>query len=163
MTWVITIFSGMIITGLILGVLPGILVLVWFSFSFYILLEEERKGMDALLASMEYVRGDWWNTFGKLLVIWLISLLIGIIPFIGSLLSILFYPFLTLFMVAVYHDLKSRKGTVELQVNPGVRIFWWVITIIGLIIPIIAMIGAIASLFYGDGSIRLEQTESLFL
>ena len=150
MTWVLTIFSGIIITGFVFGILPGILFFVWFSFSFYILLEEDKRGMDAILASMEYVRGNWWNTFGKLFVIWFLYTLSGIIPFIGPLVSILFYPFLMLFMVAVYRDLKSIKGEAELPASSGTRLTWWIITWIGLVAPIIALIAVMAAIIFGE-------------
>jgi hypothetical protein len=150
MTWVMSIFSGIIVTGFIFGLLPSILCMVWFSFSFYILLEEDRRGMDSLLASMEYVRGDWWNTFGKLFVVWFLYLLTNIIPFVGTLISIFFYPFLMLFMVAVYRDLKTSKGEAELLVSPGTRMFWWIITAIGLIVPVVALIGGLIALLNGD-------------
>ncbi|MDH3328192.1 MAG: hypothetical protein OEM01_03070 [Desulfobulbaceae bacterium] len=161
MTWVMGIFSGIIVTGFIFGILPGILCLVWFSFSFYILLEEDKRGMDSMLASMEYVRGDWWNIFGKLFVVWFLYLLISIIPFVGTLISIFFYPFLMLFMVAVYHDLKSHKGEAEVLVSSGTRLLWWVITAIGLIVPVVALIGALIALLNGD-SIWFEQASYSF-
>lgn len=159
MTWVITIFSGIVLTGFILGVLPAVLAAVWFSFGMYILLEEDKRGMDAILASMEYVRGDWWNTFGKLLAVWLPYTLISLVPFVGTLVSIFFYPFLMLFMVAVFHDLKSGKGEVELRVSPGARLLWWVIAVIGLLAPLIALSGALLTLMSGE-SFWFEHTGS---
>lgn len=150
MAWVMAIYSGIIITGMLLGILPGILCLVWFSFSFYILLEEDKRGMDSMLASLEYVKGHWWNTFGKLFVVWLLYMLIGAVPFIGPLASIFFYPFLMLFTIAVYRDLKSVKGEAELMVHSGARIFWWAVTIIGLILPVIALIAGLIALLRGD-------------
>jgi hypothetical protein len=150
MTWVLTIFSGIIMAGFIFGILPGILFLVWFSFCFYILFEEDKRGMDTLLASMEYVRGNWWNTFGKLLAVWFLYMLTGLIPFVGPLISILFYPFLMLFMAGLYRDLKSIRGEAELQVGGGTRLFWWALTWIGLALPVIAMVAAILALMSGN-------------
>ncbi|MDW7774191.1 MAG: hypothetical protein SCH71_15000 [Desulfobulbaceae bacterium] len=150
MAWVTAIFSGLIVTGLLCGILPGILFMVWFSFSFYILLEEDRKGMDALLASMAYVRGNWWNTFGRLTAVWLPFMLIGIIPFAGMLFSIFLYPFLLLFMADVYHDLKASRGGAEIPAGPGTRILLWGIAAVGLILPVIALIGALLALLNGS-------------
>jgi len=152
MAWVLTIFSGIIVTGLILGILPSILCFVWFSFSFYILIEEDKRGMDSILASMEYVRGNWWNTFGKLFIIWFLYTLTGIVPFVGPLISFLFYPFLMLFTVAVYRDLRSIKGEAELLISSGTRLIWWGITVIGLIVPLIALIAALIALITGENS-----------
>lgn len=149
MTWVVTILSGIVMTGFVFGVLPGILFLVWFSFCAFILLDEDRRGMAALLASREYVRGYGWNTFGKMTVIWLLSVIAGIIPFLGQILSFLFAPFFMLYILAMYRDLKSIKGTVELKEGAGSRIFWWLVTIIGLIVPIIALVGLLYALLSG--------------
>jgi len=159
--WVMAIFSGIIVTGLFLGILPGILCLVWFAFCFYILMEEDKRGMDAVLASMQYVRGNWWNTFGKLAVVWLIYILLSIIPFVGTLASIFFHPFLMLFTVAVYHNLKSGKEEVELRVGSGTRLFWWTVAVIGLILPVLALIGGLIALLTG-GNYWFEQYGSTF-
>ena len=152
MTWILTIFSGILLTGFVFGILPGVLCLVWFLFCFYILIEEDRRGLDSLLASMEYVKGYWWNTFGKLFAIWFISMIVGIIPFIGTALSILFYPFLMLFVLNMYRDLKGIKGEAEITAGSGMKAFWWIVTWVGLILPMVALVGALLALLYGDNS-----------
>ena len=112
--------------------------------------DEERRGLDTLLASREYVRGYGWNTLGKMTVIWLIYLIIGILPFIGQILSMLFTPFFLLYVLAIYHDLKSIKGTVELDNAPGTKTFWWAVTIIGMIIPIAVLLGLLYFVLTSD-------------
>lgn len=166
MTWVLTIFSGILITGLFFLIFPAILFMVWFAFCFYIMLAEDRRGLDALLASMEYVRGHWWNTFGKLLVIWLLSTMAGAIPFLGMILSIIFYPFFMLFMVNMYRDLKSVKGEAEVLAGSGTRLVWWGITAIGLIIPLIGLVVALYAFLTGDHAwmeYTLQPTHGEFL
>ena len=150
MTWVLTFLTGILISGFTFGIVPGFLCLVWFSFSIFIMFDENRRGLDTLLASREYVRGYGWNTFGKMIVAWLISLIIGILPLIGQILSMLFTPFFLLYILAIYRDLKSIKGTVELDDAPGTRIFWWAVTIIGMIIPIAALLVVLYFLLTGD-------------
>jgi len=150
MTWVLTFLTGILITGFTLGILPGFLFLVWFSFCAFIMFDEDRRGLDTLLASREYVRGYGWNTFGKMIVVWLISMIIGILPFIGQFLSMLFTPFFLLYILAIYRDLKSIKGTVELKEETGSRIFWWTVTIIGMILPIVALLGVLYFLLTGE-------------
>jgi hypothetical protein len=151
MAWVLAIFTGLVAGGMLAGVLPALLFLVWCSFGVYILMEEDRRGMDAVLASREYVRGRWWETFGRLLVIWLLSSLIGIIPFAGPLLSIFFYPYAMLFTAAVYHDLRSGKGEVTPGAGPGIRMLWWIIAAVGLLAPLVALAGGLLALLGGDG------------
>jgi hypothetical protein len=150
MTWVLTFLTGILISGFTFGIVPGFLCLVWFSFSIFIMFDENRRGLDTLLASREYVRGYGWNTFGKMIVAWLISLIIGILPLIGQILSMLFTPFFLLYILAIYRDLKSIKGTVQLDDAPGTRIFWCLVTIIGMIIPIAVPLGVLYFLLTGD-------------
>jgi len=150
MAWVMTILSGILIAGFVLGVLPGILTLVWFCFCFYTLIAEDRRGLEALLASMEYVKGHWWNTFGKLLVIWLLSAVISLVPFVGQVLSMLFAPFFMLFMLAMYRDLRSIKGEAAVTDNSGIRIFWWIVTVVGLLLPLLGLAAGMFALFTGD-------------
>lgn len=139
MTWLVTILSGILMTGFAFAVLPGVLFLVWFSFCAFIMLEENRRSMAALLASREYVRGYGWNTFGKMVPVWLISAVAWIIPFLGQIISILFAPFFLLYLLGMYRDLKAIKGPVALQDAADSRVFWWVVTVIGLILPLAAL------------------------
>lgn len=149
MTWVLTFLGGIVLTGFLFGILPGFLFLAWFSFSVFILLEEDRRGLDSLLASREYVRGYGLNILGKLSVIWIGSLLAALIPFLGQIISILLAPFFLLFMLHMYHELKEIKGTVKIQTTAGGRIFWWVLTIIGLVLPIAGLLWGVYLLLGG--------------
>ncbi|MFA5128812.1 MAG: glycerophosphoryl diester phosphodiesterase membrane domain-containing protein [Patescibacteria group bacterium] len=62
-------FSGIIISilvslavgfGTLLLIIPGIIFSVWFSFSLYILVLENKKGTEALSASRQLVKGKFW-------------------------------------------------------------------------------------------------------
>lgn len=150
MSWILVLAPGIVLTGFVLGFLPGILFAVWFAFCMYVLLEEDRRGMDALLASREYVRGHWWNTFGKLLVVWLISAAAGLIPFVGQIFSLLFTPFFMLFMLAMYRDLKAVHGAAKVETSSGALLFWWALAVIGLVLPLIALAAAFFVLLTGE-------------
>jgi hypothetical protein len=150
MSWILVLAPGIVLTGFVLGFLPGILFAVWFAFCMYVLLEEDRRGMDALLASREYVRGHWWNTFGKLLVVWLISAAAGLIPFVGQIFSLLFTPFFMLFMLAMYRDLKAVHGAAKVETSSGALLFWWALAVIGLVLPLIALATAFFVLLTGE-------------
>jgi hypothetical protein len=150
MGWILVLAPAIVLTGFVLGFLPGILFAVWFTFCMYVLLEEDRRGMDALLASREYVRGHWWNTFGKLLVVWLISAVAGFIPFIGQVFSLLLTPFFMLFMLAMYRDLKAVHGVAKVETSPGALLFWWSLAVIGLALPLIVLAAAFVVLLTGE-------------
>ncbi len=64
--WVTILYVALFLGGLIFFVVPAVLFALWFIFSFFILVAENEKGMNALLKSREYVRGHWWRIFGKI-------------------------------------------------------------------------------------------------
>ncbi len=141
MGWILLLVSSIVITGFFLFIVPGIFLSVTLMFALYPLYEEGLQGMDAVLASHYCVKGRWWNTFGKLLLIWLIALVLHLIPFVGQILYVLFTPFLFLFMVALYRNLR---GTAHAQPSAVGR--WWVMAGIGMILPIFGLVGAMVTL-----------------
>lgn len=151
MGWVLSIFAGILLTGFTAAILPGILFLVWFSFCGFILLQENTTGLDSLLKSREYVRGYGWAVLARMLPVWLVMMIISLVPFLGILLSILFTPFAMLYFLSLYRELREIRGPVQLQTALGTRLFWWVLAVIGFILPLIAILGA-ASLFVNQGA-----------
>ena len=108
--WV-SVLTGFIIGGgFMLCIIPGIIFMVWFFFAQFILVEEDTRGMNAILKSREYVRGEWFNVALRLLLIWTATILTGIIPLIGPLLNIAFFPFVMIYHYLIFRDLKSVKG-----------------------------------------------------
>lgn len=67
--------------GFMLFIVPGVLFVVYSFFSTYVLITEDRRGMQAILRSIDLVRGAFWGLFGRLLVLWLLlgaaSMIIG--------------------------------------------------------------------------------------
>ena len=141
MGWILLLVSSIVITGFFLFIVPGIFLSITLMFALYPLYEEGLQGMDAVLASHYCVKGRWWNTFGKLLLIWLIAIVLDLIPFIGQVLYVLFTPFLFLFMVALYRNLRE---TADAQPSGVGR--WWVMAGIGMILPIFGLVGAMVTL-----------------
>ncbi|HHB75596.1 MAG TPA: hypothetical protein ENK84_03510 [Desulfobulbus sp.] len=141
MGWILLLVSSIVITGFILFVVPGIFLSVTLMFALYPLYEEDLRGMDAVLASHYCVKGRWWNTFGKLLLIWLIALILDLIPFVGQVLYVLFTPFLFLFMVALYRNLRESS-----HAQPSGVGLWWLMAGIGMILPVFGLVGAIVTL-----------------
>jgi len=143
MGWILLLVSAIVIMGFLFFVVPGILFSVSLLFALYPLYDDDIRGMDAVLTSHYYVKGRWWNTFGKLLLIWLIAIVFELIPFVGQILYIVFTPFLFLFLVAVYRDLKE---TVEpLPASTG-RTRWWLLAGAGILVTIFGTIGAVVAL-----------------
>lgn len=145
--------------GFLLLLIPGIIFFIWFSMPLLILVEENIKGMNALLKSREYVRGKWFGVFGRLLFIFLIYLailfIVGIVlviiavkfklmynllilqiiqqityAFIGLLLTPLTFSYLFL----VYRNLKISKGEIVFIPARKQKIFFGFIGVFGLVV-----------------------------
>ncbi len=130
-------FSGIIISilvslavgfGTILLIIPGIVFSVWFSFSLYVFVLENKKGTEALSASRQLVKGKFWPILWR----WIApNFVYGII-----LLIIILIP------VYIIDFIAGTPGASFTQ-NPP----WWS-TILSNIIPVFA-----APLFYALGFI----------
>lgn len=141
MGWILLLVSSIVVTGFLFFIVPGIMLSVSLLFALYPLYDDDLHGMDAVLASYYYVKGRWWNTFGKLLLIWLIAIVLDLIPFIGQVLYFLFTPFLFLFLVAIYRNLKETAVAI-----PAGRSRWWLLAGSGVILSILGTIGALVTL-----------------
>ena len=144
--WLYSIMGFIITGGYLLFVVPGVIFSVWFAFCQFILARDNVRGMDALLRSREYVRDMWFEVFGRLAVVWLASLFLGAIPFLGPLLSLLFAPFVMVFTFLIYEDLAGIKGaSLSYQNATGAKCKWVGVGALGyVVLPliVIAMFGA---------------------
>jgi hypothetical protein len=139
--------AGFIVTGaFFLLIVPGILLGIWFFFAPFVLASEDERGMNALLKSKEYVKGQWFAVFGRLAATWFISFGIGLIPVVGPLAGTIFAPFFMVFGKLVYDDLKAMKGeSVAYPRSGGEKFKWLGLGTIGYVIfpvIIIALMGS---------------------
>lgn len=137
--WLYSAAGFIILGGFMLFVVPGVLLLVWFGFSQFLLAEGKEKGMRSLLASKEYVRGIWGQVFLRLLVIWLISAGVGSVPFIGSIISILAMPFMTIYVYLTYESAKMTKGKIAFDDSSGEKAKWIGIGVAGHLVPLLVL------------------------
>ena len=80
--------SLIILGGVLLFVIPGIIFMVWYSFTYYIVVFDGQRGANALRASKSLVIGRWWQMVWRMIVPiflfnligWIISVLISL-PF----------------------------------------------------------------------------------
>lgn len=122
--WLFTIMGFIITGGFLLFLVPGVIFLVWFTFAQFILAVDDERGMNALLKSKEYVKGYWFDVFLRLLVIWLVSMFIGMVPFLGGILSLFFVPFMMIFIYLIYKNLKVAKGDIVYSSSSGEKFKW---------------------------------------
>lgn len=66
--WILLLRSLAVAGGLLVFILPGIWMSTIFTFAPLILLESGTRGMQALAASNELVKGRWWATFFRMIV-----------------------------------------------------------------------------------------------
>lgn len=71
------IVSSIFLIGLfLLLIIPGVIFMVFWIFSVYILVGENKGIIDSLKGSYRLVKGRWWRTFGFLLLFFLICIII---------------------------------------------------------------------------------------
>ncbi len=143
MGWILLLAGSIVMTGFLLFMVPGIIFSISLMFALYPLYEDDLRGMDAIMASRRYVKGRWWNTCGKLLLIWLLAIVLDLIPMVGPFLYFVFTPFLLLFMVAMYRDLKATAAEpTAVERRSG----WWLLAVIGMVLPVVGMGAALVTL-----------------
>ncbi len=120
--WVSILFAAAVTAGFVFFIIPGIVFLVWFAFSVFVVAGGEAKGLAALLESRRQVKGRWWMVFWRLLAVWAVSFFFGLIPLLGSVLSLLFTPFMAAYVYVLYVELKRSRemaGKAGQDVFPG--------------------------------------------
>ncbi len=110
----LVIVQSLAVLGLfILLIIPGIIFLVYWIFSPYVLFSENKGIIDSMKRSKALVKGRWWRVFGNFLLLSLIiiaiSILLSFIPFFGKMITYLFTtPFTIIFFKNLYLDLRTN-------------------------------------------------------
>lgn len=158
--------SGLIIIGgMMLFAVPGIIFAVWFTFAIYVAIDENLKGMKALLKSKEYVRGHWWGVLWRQIFIGLIMLIIScvvslifkqinnaIISAVANLvLTLVTGPLLAIYSFTVYRKLKELKGNSVLEPKKKTGTIISLIAFLGILLMIAGIIFGGMGLFKSLG------------
>jgi hypothetical protein len=142
--WVFSLTGFIVTGGFLLLVIPGIIFSVWFFLSQFVLAAEEERGMCALLKSKAYIQGRFFEVFLRLLLVWLVSVVIGMVPMLGPVLSVLFVPFMMIFSWLIYEDLRPKDGRVPFACTSGEKATWLGVGALGfLIVPLSLLLLAI--------------------
>lgn len=147
LVWVSFLSGLVVIGGFLLLLVPGIILAVMVAFSRIAVILDEQTGMNALMWSKELVHGLWWEVFKRLislgLLLGVVSILLGIVPYIGSALSILTVPFSMMFVVRLYDELKALKVLVSgvATHGRGMLVGAMVVGIVAIPLMFIAAIG----------------------
>ena len=158
--WIAIMTSFVVIGGLGLLIVPGILFAIWFSFSNFVLVVEDKRGLTALLTSKEYVRGLFWQISGRYALFGLICTAIYLAIFfaifapaiffvladpslfwlsdviqilISVLITIIGAPLMTAFMYVLYASVKAHKGVVTVAPPWGQKTLYTAVGIFGVV------------------------------
>lgn len=132
--WVYFLWLVIIVGGFLAFIIPGILFSLWLSLAIFVLIFEERKGVNALFRSKHLIKGSLRKGLGRFLVLGLIMgmglfpvfalFLFGIedIPIeiqtnrmIGYSLQLLVLPFFLIYGSLIYKNLKEIKAEIPYE------------------------------------------------
>ena len=161
--WLLLLEFLITLGGLVMGVLPAIIFGVWFSLAIFLFVDQEQRGINALLRSKEYVTGYWWGAFGRTLLMAFIVLIIeaiiggaaGIfgqsVNYIVSLaLQLVTVPFSIAFSYVIYRALKEMKPELAGEPVKGNKHFFIFSAWLGVVSPLIILsLAAIIAARYG--------------
>ena len=150
LAWVSTLYSFIVGGASLLLLIPGILTGIWFFACAYLVVEEDTRGMDALLKSKALVDGRFWPVLGRLVLVWLLGMLLGMIPVIGALFSLLMAPFSMLYSVQLYRNLQETADTVSWSSTDGTKAAWLLLGLAGyILVPLLLFFLLGAAFFAG--------------
>ena len=147
--WLFSILGFVITGGFLLFILPGMLFLVWFSFAQFVLAEEDERGMNAMLKSREYVKGYGGEVFLRIFLIWIIAAVVGIVSLIGPILSIVFFPFVLIYLYQIYAELKAVPRAQVHIPSTGEKAKWLLVSLPGYIVVPVMIIALVGAAFLG--------------
>ena len=160
--WVSILIGVVTLGGIVMLIVPGIMMGIWFVFSRYLVIAENRRGMDALTQSREYARGYWWAIFGRMLLMGIVvavasaivsGILTGIFgailaPVVSALIWVFVVPFGVVYPYIIYKNLAALKPELATKQSDASRGFFkasGIVGIVGLIlIPIVFFAAAVA-------------------
>ncbi len=119
--WVAALTALTVLAGFVLFIIPGIIFSVWYSFSTFVLVTEQKKGWSALQRSKELVKGKWWAVAGRIGALALVMIIImAILNSISSSLAdianvFILSPVSFAYSFLLYEDLKKVKDVTITQ------------------------------------------------
>jgi hypothetical protein len=98
--------------GFILLIIPGLLFVVWFAFSRFMMIEKDLGVKQALAKSKELAKGIYWKILGRLIIFGvftvIVQMILSVIPYgLGSIISSLLGAFYMLPLYLLYRELSA--------------------------------------------------------
>ncbi len=164
--WWLSFLMGIIVGGgVLLFIVPGLYFMVWFIFAYFVLAEENLTGMDALLKSREYVKGNILKIIGCGLIFCLFYLgcllllalplaLIGTIfraattaetaqSINNSITVSVISPLSTIYLYLIYKHLKALKGNFTFQPSARAKKILILTGIFGIVTFVFGILAAV--------------------
>jgi len=106
--------SGLIIlVGFIFLIIPGLVFMVWYQFSQYLVIVRDLRPIEAIKESKKLISGYFWPVVGRLLGITLFFIIfqvvLGFIRILGPLIITLMTPFYVLVPYLLFDSLRKVK------------------------------------------------------
>lgn len=150
--WVAFLVSFVVMGGFLLFIIPGIIFMVWFSLATYVVVNENIRGMDALMRAKEYARGKWFPIFLRLVFIGIVILAATYIPayfitatgipYLGEILQLLLGvvvgPLGVVYGYLLYRALRRMRGA-DIPAPTNKWVFITIGFVGGLLVPILLM------------------------
>lgn len=106
-----TLLAGLLIMlGILLLIVPGIIMMVFYSLVAWVVIVEGFTGMKALRRSKDLVKGNWWKVAIRLLLPNIIVAAISFNPFVSGIVSFVAAPFLIAYSYNLYKSLVDLKA-----------------------------------------------------
>jgi hypothetical protein len=159
--WIAILAELAIIGGFVMFIIPGIILSVQLAFAIYVLVLEDKHGMQALVQSREYIKGYWWAYFGRALLLCLVIcalMFVAYLPFallLGKAAALIVYgiillcvvPFAMCYTYEIFDNfrrLKPNAGENAAKSRHEFLTVAMVFGIIGIIAGIILFFAALA-------------------
>lgn len=159
--WIFILLAFITLGGFTLFIIPGIIVMIWTSNTFYILASENIRGTHALVKSKYYAAGHSWGITGRLLVLGILQVLLyGMMSVIFALVqklvtsdilsvtgSYIITTALTPLPIVYGYLLYNRLKDLKSQESPGKtgHGFLWLGLVGILVIPLLLVLAIILS------------------
>ncbi|OGK09556.1 hypothetical protein A2767_06010 [Candidatus Roizmanbacteria bacterium RIFCSPHIGHO2_01_FULL_35_10] len=146
--WPMLLMSGlgglMIMGGIMLFIIPGIIFLVWFSFSRFFLLFENKKVYESLDASGRLVKARFWEIFMRILTVYLLFYALTYLPLLirsgtiklilAIIILLVLNPLVNIYLILLYKNAKELETVQPAFEEKHSRLLYWVIPLFALLL-----------------------------
>lgn len=136
--------------GIVLFVVPGIIFSIWFSFAYFILIAENKRGFEALLASRDYMRGYMSIVIVRWILYTIATWVITYVPsymlnqlklsalssIYSSVVGILLAPLSLIFGFLLYAAVRARKGEIQVDLSRSRKLKYLAVAGLGYLLII---------------------------